>query len=138
MPYDPALVDPMRKEIAQFGVEELMTAEKVEEFLGRDGSKLLFYNSVCGCAAGSARPGVALSLNHENKPDHVGTVFAGQDMEATARAREFMNDIPPSSPAAALIVEDKVAYFMARHIIEVNDPVTVSKHLTTAYDQHIN
>src|SRR5688572_13112440 len=103
MPYDPVLVQPMREELSRAGVEELLTPEQVDAFMERPGTKLLVVNSVCGCAAGMARPGVRLALKHGVKPDHVGTVFAGQDLDATARARSWFPDVPPSSPSIALL-----------------------------------
>src|SRR5687767_13991435 len=99
MPYSPMLVKPMRDELTAAGVEELLTGADVERWMNeRQGTALLVINSVCGCAAGAARPGVRLALQGEARPDRVATVFAGQDLEATARARGFFADIPPSSP----------------------------------------
>jgi putative YphP/YqiW family bacilliredoxin len=118
MPYDPVLVQPMRDELTRIGFEELTTPEAVDAFVARPGTKLLVVNSVCGCAAGQARPGVTLALQHETKPDHLGTVFAGQDVEATARARSHFSDYPPSSPSFAMLKDGTVVHFVPRHAIE--------------------
>lgn len=137
MPYDPQLVKPMREELTRLGVAELMTADDVTGFMSeKSGSAMLIVNSVCGCAAGSARPGITLALQHGTKPDRVGTVFAGQDVEATQAARTFMPDIPPSSPSIALFKDGELVHFVPRHMIEGNDPNGVAKQLTAAFDQH--
>jgi len=137
MPYDPRLVQPMREELTRLGVTELMTAEAVSGFMGeKSGTSMLVINSVCGCAAGSARPGITLALQHGTKPDRVGTVFAGQDVEATQAARTFMPDIPPSSPSIALFKDGELVHFVPRHMIEGSDPQGVAKQLTAAFDQH--
>lgn len=136
MPYDPVLVQPMREELSSIGVQELTTAADVDAFLAQPGTKLIIVNSVCGCAAGQARPGVALALKHGTRPDHVATVFAGQDLEATARAREAFGDVPPSSPSIALLDGDKLAFFMPRHAIEGSPAENVAFNLVTAFDEH--
>lgn len=137
MPYDPTLVAPMRAELTQAGVEELTSAEAVaEHFTGHQGTTLLVINSVCGCAAGGARPGVTLALGHEKKPQHVVTVFAGQDVDATEAARAFLGDIPPSSPSLALVKDGEVVHFVPRHMIEGRDPQTIAWDLVQAFDQH--
>ena len=102
MPYSPLLVKPMRDELASVGFEELMTSADVDRFMEQGGTSFLVINSVCGCAAGMARPGVRLALEDGQKPDNLGTVFAGQDVEATAHARSKFADVPPSSPSMAL------------------------------------
>jgi putative YphP/YqiW family bacilliredoxin len=136
MPYDPALVQPMREELVRAGVEELRTPQDVEAFMARSGTKLLVVNSVCGCAAGQARPGVRMALGHETRPDHVGTVFAGQDLEATARARSYFPDFPPSSPSVALLRDRDVVHFVPRHRIEGLDAASVAHDLVRAFDAH--
>ena len=136
MPYDPALVQPMRDDLTRLGVEELMTAADVDAFVARPGTKLLVVNSVCGCAAGQARPGVALALQHEAKPDHVGTVFAGQDVEATARAREHFAQFPPSSPSLVIFKDQEVVHFVPRHAIEGAPAQSVAFELVGAFDEH--
>jgi putative YphP/YqiW family bacilliredoxin len=136
MPYDPALVKPMREELSRVGVEELLSAAAVDAFMARPGTKLVIVNSVCGCAAGGARPGAILALRHAVKPQHVGTVFAGQDLEATARARSYFGNIPPSSPSIALFRDKSLLHFVPRHQIEGKDGRTVAFDLVSAFDQH--
>lgn len=136
MPYDPVLVQPMREELSRIGVEELTTVQEVDDFMARPGTKLVVVNSVCGCAAGQARPGVALALQHVRRPDHAATVFAGQDLEATAHARSYFGDLPPSSPSVALLKDDQVIYFMPRHAIEGSPAENVAFNLVTAFDEH--
>ena len=97
---------------------------------------MVVVNSVCGCAAGGARPGVALALRHEHRPDRVGTVFAGQDAEATQRVREHCEGIPPSSPSIALFKEGELVHFVPRHAIEGRDPQSIAFDLMTAFDEH--
>lgn len=136
MPYDSEMVRPMREELTRLGVQELRTAAEVDRFLGdQRGTALLIINSVCGCAAGAARPGVALALQHGNLPDRTATVFAGQDVEATSRAREMLGDYPPSSPSFALLREGRVVRFVPRHLIEGRDPYAISEELTSAFDR---
>ena len=134
MPYDPVLVQPMREELTAIGVEELTTPEAVDAFMERDGTKLLVVNSVCGCAAGQARPGLAIALNHTVKPDHVGTVFAGQDVDATEKARSYFSDYPPSSPSFALLNGSQVVHFVPRHAIEGAPAPQVAFELVSAFD----
>ena len=136
MPYDPVLVQPMREELTRIGIIELTTADEVDAFMAKSGTKLLIVNSVCGCAAGQARPGVALALQHTKKPDHVGTVFAGQDTEATEKARSYFADYPPSSPSLALLRDADLVYFMPRHAIEGAPAQQVAFELVTAFDEH--
>src|SRR5512147_2463583 len=103
MPYDPRLVQPMREELTQIGVQELLTPAEVDAFMAdKSGTTMVVVNSVCGCAAGQARPGVRLALQNAVRPDRVATVFAGQDLEATNRARTYFSQFPPSSPSIAL------------------------------------
>ena len=139
MPYDPVLVQPMREELTDIGVAELTTAADVDEFMAeKEGSALLIVNSVCGCAAGSARPGICDALQHERKPDRVATVFAGQDLEATAQARSYFAHIPPSSPSVALFHSGELVYMMPRHLIEGRGPDAIAADLTTAFDEHLS
>jgi putative YphP/YqiW family bacilliredoxin len=137
MPYDPALVQPMREELTQIGVAELTTAEAVDAFMARPGTKLLVVNSVCGCAAGQARPGVALALQHAKRPEHAGTVFAGQDLEATERARSHFADLPPSSPSLALFRDREIVHFVPRHAIENAPAQKVAFDLVTAFEEKL-
>ena len=137
MPYSPILVRPMREELKSAGVEELMTAEDVDTFLSQTaGTSLLVFNSVCGCAAGMARPGVRLALEKGPKPDRVASVFAGQDVEATARARAAMPDIPPSSPSMAFFKDGELVFFLPRHRIEGRDAEAVARDLAQVFDEH--
>ncbi len=136
MPYDPALVQPMREELTHIGVQELLTAEDVDAFMGETGTALLVVNSVCGCAAGGARPAVAIAVQHSNKPDRLATVFAGQFAEATERARSYLSQYPPSSPSFALLKDGQIVHFVPRHSIEGRDPQTIAHDLVQAFDQH--
>jgi len=137
MPYDPELVAPMRQEMVDMGAVELTTAEEVKSFLGdQSGTTLLFVNSVCGCAAGSARPGLRVALQNEHKPDRVATVFAGQDLDATEVLRGYFPDIPPSSPSVFLVRDGELAMFWPRHQIEGRDAPTVAYGFVTAFDEH--
>lgn len=135
MPYDPMLVQPMREELTTLGVQELLTAADVDAAMARPGTTMVVVNSVCGCAAGGARPGVALALKHEKKPDHVVSVFAGQDLEATERARSYFTGMPPSSPAVALLRDGQLIGFMPRHHIEGRSPDMIAASLTSAFDE---
>ena len=120
MPYDPVLVQPMRDELTQIGFEELMDANTVDAFFTeKSGTALLVINSVCGCAAGMARPSVKIALESAAKrPDRIATVFAGQDVDATQKARSYFADYPPSSPSMALLKDGEVVHFVPRHAIE--------------------
>jgi putative YphP/YqiW family bacilliredoxin len=134
--YDSALVQPFRDELTQLGVTELMTAEAVDEALRQPGTTLVFVNSVCGCAAGSARPGLRLSLEGDTKPDQVVTVFAGMEKEATERAREYFKPYRPSSPQIALMKDGQLVKMMQRQDIEGNDAVSVGEALSETYQEH--
>ena len=137
MPYNPALVAPMREEMTRMGARELTTVADVDDTLGDPkGSTLVFVNSVCGCAAGAARPALGLALQHGVKPQQVVTVFAGQDVEATARARQYFADYQPSSPSVALLRDGEVVHFVHRHQIEGRNPQSIAADLTAAFDRH--
>lgn len=137
MPYDPMLVAPMREELTRLGAQELLTASEVDEwFSEKSGSALLVINSVCGCAAGQARPSVALALEHAHRPDRVATVFAGQDTEATARAREHFAEFPPSSPSMVLFQDGELVHFVPRHRIESREAQEIAAELTEAFDKY--
>jgi putative YphP/YqiW family bacilliredoxin len=138
MPYPEELVAPMREEIVRAGAKELRTAADVDAARANaKGTTLLLVNSVCGCAAGSARPGVALALKHAARPDRVVTVFAGQDTEATSRARQWIGtDVPPSSPSIALFKDGALVHFVPRHMIEGRDGRAVASGLIEAFDAH--
>jgi putative YphP/YqiW family bacilliredoxin len=137
MPYDPILVQPMREELTAIGIRELRTADEVDEFLDqKQGTSFIIVNSVCGCAAGNARPGVLLALQADAKPERIATVFAGQDLEATARARSYFAQFPPSSPSFVLMKDGEVVHFVPRHVIEGRDPLSVANDLVSAFDKH--
>lgn len=136
MPYSPLMVRPMREELTSIGFQELQTPADVDAWLAqKSGSALLVINSVCGCAAGSARPGIRQALNGEVRPDRCATVFAGQDLDATARARAAFADIPPSSPSIALFKDGELVYFVPRHRIEGRSPEQVAEDLRGAFDR---
>lgn len=137
MPYNPALVAPMREEMTSMGATELTTAAEVDAALGdQRGATLVFVNSVCGCAAGNARPALRQALQHTVKPQQVVTVFAGQDIEATARARQYFVDYQPSSPSIALMRDGEVVHFVHRHQIEGKPPQAVAANLVAAFDRY--
>jgi len=136
MPYNPALVAPMRAEMTRMGARELINSADVDATIGdQKGSMLVFVNSVCGCAAGNARPALALALNHKPLPQHVVTVFAGQDLDAVARARQYFGEYQPSSPSIALLRDGEVVHFVHRHQIEGRSPQAIAADLTAAFDR---
>lgn len=134
--YDPTLVQPMRDEVTALGVTELRTPDEVEETVKQPGTTLVFINSVCGCAAAGARPGLRLSLMHGKKPDRLVTVFAGMEADAVQKAREYFKPYRPSSPQIALLKDGELVHMVQRQDIEGRDPATVAKNLTDAFDQH--
>ncbi len=139
MPYSPLLVNPMKDELTTLGFEELLTAQDVDEFMtAKDDSAILVVNSVCGCAAGQARPGIRLALEHSVKPNRRVTVFAGQDAEVTTKARSYFPDIPPSSPSIALLKEGEIVFFVPRHRIESRSAEEVAAELTDAFDRYFS
>ena len=136
MPYDPILVQPMREELTRIGVQELRNAGEVDAFMKeKTGTTMLVVNSVCGCAAGQARPGVRLALQGELRPDRVATVFAGQDLEAVARARSYFSQFPPSSPSIVLFKDGEIVHFVPRHAIEGRDALSVANDLVGAFQK---
>jgi len=135
--YSPLMVNPMKQELTAVGFEELTTPEDVDAFMGeKSGSAILVINSVCGCAAGQARPGVRLALEGEVRPDKLATVFAGQDIEATKQARSYFPDIPPSSPSMALFKDGELVYFIPRHRIESRSAEDVAADLSAAFERY--
>lgn len=131
------IIQPMRDELTRLGIKELRTPEEVEAHLpNAKGTALVVVNSVCGCAAGNARPAVAKALQHEVRPDHLFTVFAGQDKEATAKAREYFAPYPPSSPSIALMKDGELVHFIQRHQIEDRTADQIAADLTAAFDQY--
>ncbi len=131
------MAQPMRNELTNAGFSELTTPEEVDHFMeNTEGTSLVFINSVCGCAAGLARPSAIYSLNHSAKPDNIVTVFAGQDKEATARMRDYFEGYPPSSPSMALLKGKEVVHFIHRHDIENHSAEEIVDNLVTAYDKN--
>ena len=136
MPYPEQLIAPMRADLTQYGVKETRTAEAVNRTLSSgSGTVLMVINSVCGCAAGKARPAVGMALEHQSRPDVAVTVFAGADVEAVARVRELLPGFPPSSPSIALFRDGKPVFMLHRHQIESSDAPQIAKLLTKAFDQ---
>ncbi len=134
--YPEFFVAPMRAELTRFGVDELRTAEQVDDAVtSTSGTLMIVVNSVCGCAAGRARPGIAMALQHATKPDRVATVFAGADVEATNRAREYFTGVRPSSPAVALLRDGKLVYMLERHNIENRTAEQIATELAAAFDK---
>lgn len=135
--YPEELVAPMRAELTDSGFKELRTAAEVENHLNTaKGTTLLVINSVCGCAAGAARPGVLYALeNSQNRPDHLTTVFAGVDKDAVAKAREFTLPYPPSSPSIALFKDGELVHFVERHHIEGRNALMIGQHLVEVFDE---
>ena len=134
--YPEHLIAPMREELTAIGFEELRTPTEVDQAVARPGTTLLVVNSVCGCAAGKARPGVAMALRNAAKPTHLTTVFAGGDVEATTQARAALAPYPPSSPAIALLKDGKVAFMLERRDIEGRPAELIAQALTAAFDAH--
>jgi bacilliredoxin len=135
--YDERLVAPMRQDLTRLGVEELRTPEVVDAKLrGSEGTTLVVVNSVCGCAARNARPAVALALRHAIKPDHLTTVFAGQDVAATQRARSYFTGYAPSSPQIGLLKDGRLVFMLERHDIEGRSAEEIAQDLVGAFDKH--
>ena len=137
MRYPEQLITPMRQDLTQYGVEEARTAQDVDRLLSADsGTVLMITNSVCGCAAGKARPAVGMALQHTNRPEKVAAVFAGGDVEAVARVREILDGVPPSSPSMALFRDGKPVFVLHRSQIESSDAPHIAQMLTHAFDQY--
>jgi len=136
MPYPEYLIAPMRQELTELGARECRTPEDVDATLKSPGVVMLIVNSVCGCAAAKARPGIGLALEHAAKPDVVATVFAGADVAATDRARQYFTGFPPSSPSVALLRDGKLLYMMERRDIESRSAEMIADQLTLAFDKH--
>lgn len=135
--YDERFITPMRQELTRLGVEEMRTADEVDAKLkAAKGTTLLVVNSMCGCAARNARPAVASALQNAAKPDQLTTVFAGQDIEATARARSYITGYPPSSPSIALHKDGKLVFMLERYQIEGRTADEISRDLVGAFDKH--
>jgi len=137
MPYPELMIKPMREDLTRLGVEELRTASDVDNTVTTSkGTLMVIVNSICGCAAGKARPGVALALQHEVKPDKVATVFAGADIEATERARSYFTGYGPSSPSIAILKDGQLVYMLERYQIEGRDAKQIAGELTQAFEEH--
>ena len=137
MPYSELMIRTMREELTRIGVEELRTPEDVQETIENStGTVMVVVNSICGCAAGKARPGIARALQHSVRPDKVGTVFAGADIEATEKARSYFTGYEPSSPSIAILKDGQLVYMMERRQIEGRDASQVASELIQAFDQH--
>lgn len=137
MHYDPRAIQPFRDELTRIGFKELRTVQDVDKAIGElKGVNFVVVNSVCGCAAGKARPGIAMALQQSaTKPDHLTTVFAGGDVEATARMREHIGPFPPSSPSMAIFKDGKLVHFIPRYQVESRDAFQISKHLVEAFKE---
>jgi len=136
MPYPEILIKPMREDLTRFGVEETRTPEDLDEVIrNTKGTVMVVVNSVCGCAAGLARPAIGMALQHPVKPDKVVTVFAGGDIAATERARSYFKGYFPSSPSVGILQDGKITYMLERHQIEGRDPQAIARDLTQAFDR---
>jgi len=136
MRYPEELVTPMRDELTNAGFTHLKTVDEVKDAVTQQGTTLVVVNSVCGCAAGTARPGVVLSLTAEKKPDNLTTVFAGMELEATNQARAMMMPYPPSSPSIALFKDGELVHMIERHMIEGRPAQVIARDLAIAYQEH--
>ncbi|WP_299095865.1 BrxA/BrxB family bacilliredoxin [Winogradskyella sp.] len=134
--YPAELVKPMREDLTNVGFEELHTTEAVDQAIAKEGTTLVVVNSVCGCAAANARPGARMSLENAKRPDHLVTVFAGVDKEATNKAREYMIPFPPSSPSMALFKDGELVHMLERHHIEGRPAELIAENLMDAYNEH--
>lgn len=134
--YPELMVIPMREELTRAGIAEARTAEDVDNALKQPGTTMLVVNSICGCAAGKMRPGVRLALQHATKPTHAITVFAGQDREATERARSYFQGHPPTSPAIAILRDGQLVYLMQRSAIETSTAPAIAQELSRAFDAY--
>jgi putative YphP/YqiW family bacilliredoxin len=134
--YPETLVMPMKSELTEAGFVDLLTPAAVDKAINQPGTVLLVFNSVCGCSAGAARPGILMSLDNKKKPDNLVTVFAGFDVEATAQARKYTLPYPPSSPSIGLFKDGKLQYFIERHRIEGHSANLVAENLKAAYEEY--
>ena len=135
MAYPEAFIAPMRAELTDVGVQELRSADEVDAAIQQPGTVMIVVNSICGCAAGKARPGIARALQHDRVPQFAGTVFAGADMEATNRARQYFLPYPPSSPSIGLMRDGKLVFMMERRDIETRNAQMIADQLIAAFDQ---
>lgn len=136
MPYPEIMIKPMREDLTRLGIEEARTPEEVEQAVREtEGALMIVVNSVCGCAAGKARPGIALALRRETRPQRAITVFAGADIEATEKARSYFKGHPPSSPSVGILKNGELVYLMERHQIENKLPEQIAQELAAAFDR---
>jgi putative YphP/YqiW family bacilliredoxin len=134
--YPELMVIPMREELTRAGIQEARTAQDVDQALAQPGTTMVVVNSICGCAAGKMRPGVRLAMQHGRTPDHAVTVFAGQDREATERARSYFGGHPPTSPSIALLRDGQLIYLMQRSAIETSTAPAIAQELARAFDAY--
>jgi len=136
MPYSELMVAPMRQDLVRLGFKEMRTAEDVEGLLESDGTVMVAVNSVCGCSAGGMRPAMAMALQNAKKPQLLTTVFAGQELDATEKARDYFVGYPPSSPSVAILRDGELVYMMERNQIEGHTPQEIADALKGAFDEH--
>src|SRR3954465_4963661 len=136
MPYPEMLIQPMREDLTRFGIDEARTAAAVDTAVQQNGTLMIIVNSVCGCAAGRARPAIGMALKHSTLPDKAASVFAGADLEAVSRVRELLTGVPPSSPQVALFRDGKPVFVLHRRDIESREAPEIAKILTDAFDRH--
>jgi putative YphP/YqiW family bacilliredoxin len=136
MPYPEILIKPMRDELTQIGVQETRSPQEVDAAVQQPGTVMIIVNSVCGCAAGKARPGIAMALKNRTLPDRIVTVFAGADIEATDHARGYFKGYPPSSPSVGLLRDGELVYILQRHQIEGREAPQIAGELTAAFDRY--
>ena len=134
--YPEIMLIPMREELTRAGIQEARTGNEVEAALAKPGTTMVVVNSICGCAAGKMRPGVRLALQHATLPDHSVTVFAGQDREATEKARSYFGGHPPTSPAIAILRDGQLVYLLQRSAIETSNAPAIAQELTRAFDAY--
>ena len=134
--YPEIMVIPMREELTRAGLKEARTAAEVDTAVAQPGTTMVVVNSICGCAAGKMRPGVRLAMQHSAKPDHAGTVFAGQDRDATEKARSYFGGHPPTSPAIAILRDGQLVYLMQRSAIETSTAPAIAQELARAFDTY--
>ena len=132
--YPELMLIPMREELTKAGVQELRTGAEVDRAVSAPGTTMIIVNSVCGCAAGRMRPAVRMAMQHGTRPDHVYSVFAGQDRDATDRARSYFTGYPPSSPSIAILRDGKLVYMLQRHQIETREAAAIAADLTSTFD----
>ncbi len=134
--YPEIMVIPMREELTRAGIQEARTGAEVDAAIAQPGTTMVVVNSVCGCAAGKMRPGVRMALQHTSKPDHSVTVFAGQDREATDKARSYFQGHPPTSPAIAMFRDGQLVYLLQRSAIETSNAPAIAQELARAFDTY--